>query len=244
MGGQFSATSQFYLHGRSHFTRTGYEAHTKAYANYKCIPDVVETANLFEKIFMVTGANAGIGKEITTYLVSKGATVYMVCRNEAKAKDSRQAISEKAGPGSEERLPLLICDCSLESDVRKMWSQFTEERKRIEKSTSSNFIPKLDGLICNAGALMNTRTLTKEGVEITLAAHLLFGTYLLGTLALPSLAASSGRMIIVSSGGMLNTKFPSWELATSTGKAAKKFDGQLAYAYAKRGQVNIHHYTT
>ena len=34
---------------------------------------------------------------------------------------------------------------------------------------------------------------------------------------------------------MYNTKFPVWEDATSTGN--KKYDGQFAYAYAKRGQV-------
>ena len=239
MGGQFSATSQFYLHGRSHFTRTGYEAHRKAYPNYKKKPDILETVSLIERIYMVTGANSGIGREITTYLVSKGATVYMVCRNEAKATDSKKSISQQAGPGSEERLVTLICDCSLEGDVRKMWAQFTEERRAIENPKSGIFTPRLDGLICNAGALLNTRTLTAEGVEVTFAAHLLFGTYLLGTLAIPSLIASNGRLLIVSSGGMLNTKFPAWEVATSTGEAKAKYDGQMAYAYAKRGQVAI-----
>ena len=39
---------------------------------------------------------------------------------------------------------------------------------------------KLDALVCNAGAMAHERTLTKEGVEITFASHLLFGTYLLG----------------------------------------------------------------
>jgi dehydrogenase/reductase SDR family protein 12 len=34
---------------------------------------------------------------------------------------------------------------------------------------------------------------------------------------------------------MYNTKFPLWEDATSTGNNA--YDGQFAYAYAKRGQV-------
>ena len=37
------------------------------------------------------------------------------------------------------------------------------------------------------------------------------------------------------SGGMYNTNFPQWEDATATGN--KKYDGQFAYAYAKRGQV-------
>lgn len=41
-------------------------------------------------------------------------------------------------------------------------------------------------------------------------------------------------MIAVSSGGMLNCPFPEWEVATSMKGA---YDGNLAYAYAKRGQV-------
>eukprot|EP01034_Spumella_vulgaris_P022640 gene22640-28780_t len=79
-------------------------------------------------------------------------------------------------------------------------------------------------------------TVTSEGVESTFAAHLLFGTYLLGSLALPTLNnTKDSRLIVVSSGGMYNTKFPSWSTATSTGSAA--YDGQMAYAYSKRGQV-------
>ncbi len=118
-----------------------------------------------------------------------------------------------------------------------MWGRFAEDQRRSYGSESDAPIPKLDGLVCNAGALLSTRTLTNEGLEVTFAAHLLFGTYLLGTLALPSLAANHGRLIIVSSGDMLTTKFPAWHAATSTGPSAVKYDGQLAYAYAKRGQV-------
>ena len=54
-------------------------------------------------------------------------------------------------------------------------------------------------------------------------------------LALPILERTlSSRVIVVSSGGMYNTKFPSWDIATSR---RGKFDGQFSYAYAKRGQV-------
>jgi hypothetical protein len=37
----------------------------------------------------------------------------------------------------------------------------------------------------------------------------------------------NSRVIVVSSGGMYNTKFPSFEDATSTG--LKPYDGQMAY---------------
>jgi dehydrogenase/reductase SDR family protein 12 len=110
-----------------------------------------------------------------------------------------------------------------------MWQEFYDKQLAAEAL-------KLDVLICNAGALMNQRTLSKEGVEVTFATHLLFGTYLLGTLAMPLLKTTEqSRLIMVSSGGMYNTKFPAWAVASSTGP--DKYDGQFAYAYAKRGQV-------
>ena len=37
---------------------------------------------------------------------------------------------------------------------------------------------------------------------------------------------------------MYNSKFPSWDQVTSTGKYKDKYDGQMAYVYAKRGQVS------
>ncbi len=153
----------------------------------------------------------------------------MVCRSALKAEDARNEIIDAT---DNTNVRTLICDCSLEEDIRRMWDTFLQISPQPVQ---------LDCLICNAGALTNSKLLTKEGVEVTFAAHLLFGTYLLGKLALPYLESAvrggshEGRLIVVSSGGMYNTKFPSWEDATSTGNAP--YDGQFAYAYAKRGQV-------
>jgi len=128
----------------------------------------------------------------------------------------------------------LLADVGVEEDVRRCWKEFADHA-----GGSSSSPPRLDGLVCNAGALLHKRTLTKEGVEVTFASHFLFGTYLLGCLAMPALEATKGsRLAVVSSGGMYNVPWPSWEVATSTSKdPRKKYDGQLAYAYAKRGQV-------
>ena len=86
--------------------------------------------------------------------------------------------------------------------------------------------PRLDALVCNAGVLQNTRTLTTEGIETTFACHLLFGTYLLSMLARPILEATPGsRVVVVSSGGMYNTKFPRWSEAVGAGE----YNGNMAY---------------
>lgn len=222
MFGQLTASSQFYLYGRSHCTATGYETHKKKYET----PDILEneSLNLEGNVYMVTGANAGCGREITKYLASKGASLYMVCRNKERAFKARDEIITET---KNSKVHVLICDCSLEKDIRTMWNEFSQ----LEPSK------KLNGLVCNAGLLANQKTLTSEGVEITFAVHLLFGTYLLTKLAIPYLLATpESRVVVVSSGGMYNTKFPEWEVATSSGSTVK-YDGQFSYAYAKRGQV-------
>jgi dehydrogenase/reductase SDR family protein 12 len=113
----------------------------------------------------------------------------------------------------------------------------SEVRKVVEELQGME--SKVDALICNAGVLLNERRESKEGNEITFASHFLGGSFLLSQLLLPQLKASKdqSRVVFVSSGGMYTTKFPDWETATSTGKAKDKYDGNLAYAYAKRGQV-------
>ena len=93
-------------------------------------------------------------------------------------------------------MKVLLADVSLESDIRRIAQEFAGTHGET----------KLDALVCNAGAMAHERTLTKEGVEITFASHLLFGTYLLGYLMIPHLkqavdgeAEACGRMIAVSS---------------------------------------------
>jgi len=99
---------------------------------------------------------------------------------------------------------------------------------------------KLDCLVCNAGILVRERVESSDGYEGTFASHLLGGSYLLSQLLLPQLRApdnGGGRVIFVSSGGMLTTKFPDWETGAGISKNNDNFNGDLSYAYAKRGQV-------
>ena len=145
----------------------------------------------------------------------------MVCRNKERAEQAKQSIVTET---KSRNVHVLLCDCSLEASVRQMWQQFLEHREK----------PKLHGLLCNAGVLLNDKQLTTEGIEVTFACHLLFGTYLLGELAMPLLEASKGRVGIVSSGGMYNTKFPDWDVAASLKGA---YSGNMVYAYAKRGSA-------
>jgi len=200
-------------------------------------PDALDVMNvdLTGKNFIVTGANSGCGKELTKFLAGRGATVFMVCRSLRRADAAKQEILQEfagdfagdfAGFSHKFKdgkvMEILLGDVSVEEDVRRIWDEFN--RRNIT----------LDGLILNAGALLEDKQLTKDGVEVTLASHLLFGVYLLGSLAMPSLSKSSGRCLIVSSAGMLQHPFPSWETAASLKGA---YDGTVRYCQMKRGQV-------
>jgi len=261
---QLITSTQFYIYGRRKFGRSGFESAAKAYPK----PDLLgvdpkhtqvkynPTLNLGGRVYIVTGANSGVGYEITKFLAMHGARVHMVCRNKAKAEKAKakiedecmKEIAEDEGKEEDSKKPdlrVLIADVSLESDVRRAWKDFLKdsaESVEKEEKTSSSSGPRLDGLVCNAGALLNTLHTTKEGVEVTFAAHLLFGTYLFGSLAMGALKAcpTGGRLVAVSSGGMYNTKWPGIdEAASNSPKFSKKYDGQFSYACAKRGQVML-----
>lgn len=253
--GQSISTSQWYVYGRRHFTQSGYKRHIKDYyqsvgnssangngnivQNSACIGRNVDGADgidLEGKVVVVTGANSGIGKELATYAAAKGAKLYMLCRTLERAQKAKEEIIQST---KNQNIKIIQVDTGEPSQVR-------EAAKELNSSET-----QIHCLICNAGALSNDKKFISDGkTEVTIASQLLYGSYLLSTLLLPKLensaaatASDSGsneesgpRVIYVSSGGMYNTKFPSWEEATNTAPN-QKYDGVMTYAYAKRGQV-------
>ena len=237
---QAISSTQFYLYGRSHFTKTGYDAHKLLYDKDDTV--IVEDTSLLtaehdtenaNKVFLITGANSGIGFELSSYLARRNCIVFMVCRNEERGKEAVDRVLKSCTNNGNKKVHLLLCDVGSESDVRKVVADFESSYKSAYGKSDA----RLDALVCNAGALCNAKTLSNDGTELTFASHLLYGSYLLGKLALPTLRRTEkSRLIFVSSGGMYNHKFPEWEIATHSTDAVK-YDGQMAYVYAKRGQV-------
>ena len=115
--GQFASTTQFYLYGRKYCTKKGYDSARKALL--KQGPDPLDNVSMKGKVCMVTGANSGVGMEVAGFLAQKGAQVAMVCRSAERGEKARQQIIEKSG---NKDVSLLVCDCGLEADVRRMWS--------------------------------------------------------------------------------------------------------------------------
>ena len=150
------------------------------------------------------GANSGIGKELAKYAAAKNANLYMLCRSKDRAEKARAEIIEET-KAKEANVKILLADVGELSQVRSAVKELQAKEDRV------------DVLVCNAGVLLNDRKETSEGIEMTFAAHFLGGSYLLSNLLLPQLkaAGSEARVVYVTSGGMLISKFPSWDVATN-----------------------------
>ena len=136
------------------------------------------------KICIVTGANSGIGKETALGLAQLSARVIMVCRNAEKGKAALEEIRRESGSS---QVDLLIADMSSQASVRALAEQIQQK------------YPRLDVLVNNAGRAALARTLSADGIEMTLATNHL-GAALLTLLLLDLLKASApSRIVNVSS---------------------------------------------
>lgn len=135
------------------------------------------------KVVLITGANAGIGKETALDLAKRGAKVYMACRDFKRCETARlEVVAESKNPNVFNRSLDLG---SLES-IRRFAREFIAEESR------------LDVLVNNAG-LMGPRRLTTDGFESLLGVNHM-GHFLLTNLLLDLLKKSApSRIVIVSS---------------------------------------------
>ncbi|CAA0810856.1 NAD(P)-binding Rossmann-fold superfamily protein, partial [Striga hermonthica] len=204
----------FGLYGYKNFTKSGLMEHSKNF-NPEDMQMQIEGKNC-----VVTGANSGIGYATAEGLASRGATVYMVCRNKERGE---AALSEIQSATGNKNVFLEVCDISSISDVKSFASRF-----------SSRDVP-IHVLVNNAGLLENKRLITSEGFEMNFAVNVL-GTYTLTQLMLPLLekAVPDARVITVSSGGMYTSP-----LIEDLQFNDNKFDGVEQYARNKRVQVAL-----
>jgi NAD(P)-dependent dehydrogenase (short-subunit alcohol dehydrogenase family) len=142
-------------------------------------------ADLDGRTFLITGANTGIGRATTEALAARGATVYMACRSETKARPVRDAISTATG---NDDLHLIALDLADLASVRAGAQAFLD--------TS---VP-LHVLVNNAG-LAGKRGMTASGFELAFGTNHV-GPFLLTSLLLDRLRASApARIVTVASEG-------------------------------------------
>ena len=114
---------------------------------------------------LVTGANAGIGFEVTKVLAARGAHVVLACRDEDKAEVAMNRIWADVPQAELSFQPLDLADID----------QVREAARAVLAG------PRIDVLVNNAGVMIPPRTLTKQGYELQ------FGVNHLGTFAFTGL---------------------------------------------------------
>ena len=79
------------------------------------------TDALHGKVVMVTGANGGMGKEISLGLARMGANLVMVSRDAGRGEAARADVHQQTGNGEVE---LMVADLSSQQSIRKLVREF------------------------------------------------------------------------------------------------------------------------
>ncbi|KAI6206437.1 hypothetical protein M3Y94_00910400 [Aphelenchoides besseyi] len=181
-----------------------------------------EKVSARDRVYLVTGANSGIGRQIVRELNERKGKVYMLCRSEERGIEAKRFLAMKYGCDST-RMLVRQCDLNSFASIRKFVREFEKEENHV------------DGLINNAGVMFLTKFgLTEDGNEVTLQSNHL-GHFLLTELLLPKLEAAplGGRIVNVTSKLHLNADGASVEKMNSK----KHYSMYQAYARSKLAQV-------
>ncbi|MCD9624018.1 oxidoreductase [Rhabdothermincola salaria] len=146
------------------------------------VPDLTGTTAL------VTGANSGLGYEISRALAGRGAHVVMACRNVDKAADAAARVNAHAGagPGSASVMSLDLADLA---SVRALGTRVRDE------------LPRLDLLANNAGLMAVDESRTADGFEMQFGVNHLGHFVLTAELAPLLVSAPGGRVVTMASMG-------------------------------------------
>jgi NAD(P)-dependent dehydrogenase (short-subunit alcohol dehydrogenase family) len=181
----------------------------------------ISAFDLRGKTVVITGPTSGLGEQVARQLAPTGANLVLVARNEEKCA---RVIDELAP----------LCTGNRPVFVRAEMGDLESVRSACVAIQQQ--FAHLDVLIHNAGALLNTRQLSSQGIEQTVASHVV-GPFLMTTLLLPQL--KGGRVVTVSSGGMYTSALPAFDKGETLEMPAHKYGGSKQYAIAKRAQVTL-----
>ena len=170
------------------------------------------------KLFIVTGANTGIGKITAKELARAGAHVLLACRSKDKTMPAIEEIKREVEHANVEYIALDLGDLA-------------SVRACAEAILARN-VPIL-GLINNAG-LAGKHGLTKDGFEITWGTNHL-GHYLFTRLLLDRIKQAGGaRIVNVASRAHYRAEGIDWEAVR---KPTKTVTGMHEYAQSKLSNV-------
>ena len=139
-----------------------------------------DVPNLQGKVYIVSGSNTGIGKEVARILYAKNAKVYVAARSAEKANKAIADI-KKAAPASTGTLVFLHLDLSDLNHVKEAAQSFLAQESNLHV------------LFNNAGstpAPVEPPPETAQGYELALGVNCI-GTFLFTRLLTPALVATA-----------------------------------------------------
>ncbi|MDQ6748284.1 MAG: SDR family NAD(P)-dependent oxidoreductase, partial [Candidatus Dormibacteraeota bacterium] len=169
------------------------------------------------KSVLITGATSGLGLAAASGFARLGADLWLLARDRERGEDARAAVAEQTGG----EVGLELCDLADLEAVRSFAQRFAAAGRR------------LDVLVNNAGVMTARRTLSVDGIELTLAVNVLAPFLLTKLLLEPLRRAAPSRIVNVSSGGMYTQRLRVDDLQSEHGD----FDGPGVYARSKRAEV-------
>lgn len=150
------------------------------------------------QVYLITGSNTGVGKELAKILYARNAKVYIAARSKEKAEAAIADI-KKAAPKSRGDLAFLFLDLGDLSTIRKTVDEFKARESRLHVLFNNAGIQSIDG--------KGPPEKTAQGYEIQLGVNVI-GPFLLTKLLTPTLAETARteapgtvRVIWVSSSG-------------------------------------------
>jgi len=195
------------------FSRIGYEwrSRSRGFA-------APESFDLRGRRIAVTGPTSGLGLETVRMLAPTGADLVLVGRDPART----QAVADQLAASSTGSVHVVTADMS---DLGAV-------------ASAVPLMGNVDVLVHNAGALLPQRELSPQGIEMTVAAHVI-GPHLMTRLLLPSLSRAGGRVVTVASGGMYAADLPRVAGDRTLEMNEMHWNGTRQYAIAKRAQVTL-----
>src|ERR687890_1093601 len=175
----------------------------------------VAMRNLAEATILVTGATDGLGKHVAQELAAKGTTVLLHGRSPERLEATLEELRSQT---SSKKVGSYLADLSSLAAVRDLVDRILSEYDR------------LDVLVNNAGIIVQERTESEDGYELTFAVNYL-SHFLLTRLLLPLLEGSApARIVNVASAGQSPLDFSNLMLEHG-------YDAMKAYSQSKLAQV-------
>lgn len=170
---------------------------------------------------MITGANSGIGKQAALDMARKGATIYMVCRDNERGIAAQKEIIAESGNSN---VHLYLCDLSSPQDTLRFAREFLQSKR------------PLTTLCANAGVMGYEVHLQDNGYERMFATNTLSVHCLIREFIPILLDSIDPKVLITTSSAGIAERLNKDPEAT---KEPRQHDGMAIFNQTKRQGIEM-----